>query len=112
MDSCELLTQLNEKKYGKCPSFSFTTETKSSIELLLTDPLKQSNSLNQCSNHTKALAVAALLKNNNENQLSKPLAQCNADSECGEINKCCLINSACPQHGYACAKPIINEQGI
>jgi hypothetical protein len=78
------------------------------------------------------MAIEALLKHQNNNNYlneqhqqqhgkfavpkrnlvnNEPVVQCNVDSDCGDIKKCCSVNAACPQHGRVCAKPNISNQG-
>lgn len=111
-DSCDLLSKLSQEKYGNCPSFS--NEATNTIQLLISakGQLSESNTvLNQCSSESKSKAIEALIRNNGEYS-SQEVNQCGQDSDCGGINKCCPLHTACPQYGNVCAKPVIENKDI
>lgn len=111
LDSCDLLTRLNQEKYGSCPSF--VNEPSNTIQLLISAKGQLSESttiLNQCSNDSKSSAIASLLRNNEEHASS--VTQCGQDSDCGDIKKCCPLHTACPKYGNVCAKPVIQNKDI
>lgn len=96
IESCSLLNKLNEEKYGSCPH------------------LEQSNS-NECSNSSlKIASQLRALQYNNEDSYPKESAlnECNKDSDCVDMRKCCNLNPKCPEQGKVCLKPQIVNQNL
>ena len=104
IESCNLLNKLNEEKYGSCPNL--ITSQSVVFNSADTDDV-------QCVNSTSKLgAQVNALRHNNEDSLlnEKSLNECNRDSDCIDIRKCCNLNPKCPEQGKVCLKPHINNQ--
>lgn len=104
IESCNLLNKLNEEKYGSCPNLIGSSQS------VLISSLAQPD---ECTNSTSKLAAQArALRHNNEDSpfVEKSLNECNLDSDCIDVRKCCNLNAKCPEQGKVCLRPQINNQ--
>ncbi|CAF0935407.1 unnamed protein product, partial [Brachionus calyciflorus] len=94
IESCNLLTELTEKKNGQCPSGQ-----------------RQLEYGQKCTDSSKQNQLTHLIKQNTIEQDSNGpvLTECSKDSDCGDIQKCCSLNPECPEQGQICQKPVISD---
>ena len=110
MESCNLLSKLNEEKYGSCPTINDAN-------------------IGQCTHQSRSASIAAALKINGheslasklisnspvqdlDDEIASSMAACSRDSDCIEIKKCCVLNPGCPEHGNVCLRPSINSTNL
>lgn len=91
IDSCNLLNELNESKNGQCP-------------------IQQPNP--DCSSKENQIAYLAEQKNIDSDRSGPLVTRCTKDSDCSDIQKCCMVNPMCPQQGQICQKPLISDFNI
>lgn len=94
------MNKLNEEKYGSCPSVTLNSLSRSEL-------VQQ----NKCTNSSRAQAINSIISNEREDTKSV-VTECNKDSECVDIRKCCAVNPECPEQGNVCQKPHINNQNL
>lgn len=101
-----MLSKLSKEKYGSCP-----VPTKHQVSASLASFESNTLSNQKCSNMSRSLAIAHLIRNNHLDTENKNLL-CNQDSDCNDMGKCCYINSDCPEHGKVCQNPSISNVNL